>query len=102
MNRLAAFLALLATGIPAYAAEPTRALLAQCHLESFGDAGRHFLKENANTADKDFAYRNWMMLCMQSKGFVYDLTACGVDKTTGKPIVSVLSDPCFKKMGSDN
>jgi hypothetical protein len=52
------------------------ALLAQCTIESFSDTGRYFLKENSSQGDRDSAYRNWMLLCIKAKGFVYSHKKC--------------------------
>lgn len=58
------------------AAPPSKVYLAQCTLESYSDTGKRFLKENHSENDRDAAYRNWMLLCMESKGFRYDLKKC--------------------------
>ena len=59
-----------------HATGPVDALLAQCTIESYSDTGRHFLKENSSQVDRDASYRNWMLLCMKAKGFVYSSKKC--------------------------
>ena len=73
--RLGLTLLLLAT-TATHAAGPVDALLAQCTIDSYSDTGRHFLKENSSQVDRDSAYRNWMLLCMKAKGFVYSDKKC--------------------------
>lgn len=67
-------LAAMSTG--ATAASPPKVYLAQCTLESYSDTGKRFLKENHFENDRDAAYRNWMLLCMEAKGFGYDPKKC--------------------------
>lgn len=69
-------LLLAAMGNSAMAASPTKVYLAQCRLEAFSDTGRYFRKEFQNKNDRDAAYRNWLLLCMEAKGFGYDLKKC--------------------------
>jgi len=52
------------------------AALAQCTIDSYGDKGARFLKENASQRDRDAAYRNWMLLCMEARGFTLDARQC--------------------------
>lgn len=81
--------------VAAYAEIPIKAHIAQCTVDSYGDAGRHFLKENESQKDRDKAYRNWMLLCMEAKGFTYDTKACPL-KRDGMLEASDLS--CYKRM----
>lgn len=69
-------------------------LLAQCTIDSYSDAGRHFLKEGGSDLDRDKAYRNWMLLCMEAKGFSYDAEQC---PPTDSGVRSSEKE-CYKKM----
>lgn len=59
---------------------PAQAHLAQCTMDSYSETGRHFLKENNFQNDRDRAYRNWMALCMEAKGFKYSIQKCPLPK----------------------
>ena len=72
---------------------PIKALLAQCTIDSYGDAGRHFLKENESQKNRDKAYRNWMLLCMEAKGFTYDIKACPL---THDAVLKASEPNCYK------
>ena len=74
---------------------PIKAHLAQCTVDSYGDAGRHFLKENESQKDRDKAYRNWMLLCMEAKGFTYDIKACPL---THDGALKAFDPNCYKRM----
>ncbi len=79
----------------AQAETPIKAQLAQCTIDSYGDAGRHFLEKNKSPKDRDEAYRNWMLLCMEAKGFTYDIKACPLMQDGALKA----SDPgCYKRM----
>lgn len=79
----------------AHAAGPIDALLAQCTIESYSDTGRHFLKENNSQADRDAAYRNWMLLCMKGKGFVYSSKKCPPAKNG---TLQASEERCYEKL----
>lgn len=82
-------------GATAHAEMPIKAHLAQCTVDSYGDAGRHFLKENESQKDRDKAYRNWMLLCMEAKGFTYDIKACPL---TNDGVLKASDPSCYKRM----
>lgn len=97
MTRCALLLLTLASLFaPAAQAEmPIKAQLAQCTIDSYGDAGRHFLEENKSPNDRAKAYRNWMLLCMEARGFTYDIKACPL---TQDGALKASEPGCYKRM----
>jgi hypothetical protein len=81
--------------ITAHAGIPVEAYYSQCVLESYSETGKNFVKENKSETDKDFAYRNWMLLCMESKGFKYDGEKCPPTKDAK---LQVTAKSCYKEM----
>ena len=79
----------------AHAEEPMKVLLAQCTIDAYSDTGRHFLKENNSSHDRDSSYRNWMLICMEAKGYAYNIQKCP-PATNGKADFS--NYLCYKKM----
>ncbi len=81
---------------PAAQAEmPIKAQLAQCTIDSYGDAGKRFLEENKSPTDRDEAYRNWMLLCMEAKAFTYDIKACPLTQDSA---LKASEPSCYKRM----
>ena len=71
------------------------ASLAQCTIDSHGDAGRSFLNANRAPNDADAAYLNWMFLCMKARGFQYEPQQCPPEST---PPAMVPNDArCFRR-----
>ena len=78
-----------------HAADQVDAFLAQCTIDSYSDTGRHFLKENKSQADRDAAYRNWMLICMKAKGLVYSDKRCPLAKDGASQASEAR---CYEKM----
>lgn len=74
---------------------PIKAQLAQCTIDSYSDGGRHFLEGYKSPNDRDEPYRNWMLLCMQAKGFTYDIKACPLTKDEA---LKASEPSCYKRM----
>lgn len=74
---------------------PIKAELAQCTIDSYGDTGRRFLEENMSPKDRDKSYRNWMLLCMEAKAFIYDIKACPLSQGSA---LKTSEPSCYKRM----
>lgn len=74
---------------------PVDAYYSQCVIESYSETGKNFEKENKSETDKDRAYRNWMLLCMEAKGFQYDGDKCPPNKDA---TLQATEKSCYKEM----
>lgn len=81
--------------VTVHAEMPIPAHLAQCTIDSYGETGRQFLKENNSKTDRDRAYRNWMVLCMEAKGFKYSVQKCPLPKNGA---FRTSEGGCYEKM----
>ena len=89
------FALLLLSTAAAHATGPVDALLAQCTIDSYSETGRQFLRENSSQGDRDAAYRNWMLLCMKAKAFVYSPKTC---PPANEGALQVSEARCYEKM----
>jgi invasion protein IalB len=95
VRALLATLALLA--MTACESSPSvEASLAQCTIDSYGNAGQTFLKANNVANDPDAAYRNWTLLCMKAKGFGYEAQQCSASSAIGD--IAFNDERCFRRM----
>jgi hypothetical protein len=83
MKKDPALIILALLSITACSSVPVEAAFAQCVIESYSETGENFQKQNTSKTDADAAYRNWMLLCMQAKGFEYDAKKCPPAKDGG-------------------
>jgi hypothetical protein len=95
MKKTVLVLLLATMSTVAMAVPPSKTYLAQCTLESYSDTGRRFLKENHSENDRDAAYRNWMLLCMEAKGFGYDPKVCPPAKNGA---LQASEGKCYEKL----